>query len=221
MTKEEHPVTPTFSRRLLVLTSVLGMVVASLGLASAADASSSHTSGSTVESPPSGSISLTETGSTLLYPLWNLWVPAYTSKYPNVAVTTAGTGSGTGITDASNGTVDIGSSDAYLSPSEVSASPHLENIPLAISAQFIGYNVPGVSVHLKLDGNVLAEIYQGKVTNWNSSAIADLNKGVSLPNLPIVPLHRTDGSGDTFLFTTYLSKTEFCLGFQRGLQHQR
>ncbi len=125
-----------------------------------------------------------------------------------MSITTAGTGSGTGITDASNGTVDIGSSDAYLSPSEVSASPHLQNIPLAISAQIVAYNVPGVTAHLKLNGKVLSEIYQGQVTNWNASQIASINPGVTLPNLPIVTLHRSDGSGDTFLFTQFLSKTD-------------
>jgi phosphate transport system substrate-binding protein len=159
-----------------------------------------------VEKPPTAT--LTETGSTLLYPLWNLWVPGYQEKYPQVTIQTAGTGSGTGITDATNGTADIGSSDAYLSPSEVSATPSLLNIPLAISAQLVSYNIPGVTAHLKLTGKILSEIYQGKITNWNDPAITSINPGVTLPSLPIVTLHRSDSSGDTFLFTTYLSKTD-------------
>ena len=88
---------------------------------------------------------MTETGSTLLYPLFNLWAGGYSQTYPSVTVQTAGTGSGTGISDAENGTIDIGASDAYLAPSVTSANPDLKNIPLAISAQMITYNIPGVS----------------------------------------------------------------------------
>ena len=159
-----------------------------------------------VEKPPAES--LTETGSTLLYPLWNLWAPGYNQTYSNVTIQTAGTGSGTGITDATNGTADIGASDAYLSPSQVQASPTLLNIPLAISAQLVTYNIPGVTAHLKLTGKVLSQIYQGKVTTWNDQSITALNPGVTLPATPIVTLHRSDGSGDTFLFTQFLSKTD-------------
>ena len=159
-----------------------------------------------VETPSGGTV--TETGSTLLYPLFNLWAGGYSTKYPSTTIQTAGTGSGTGISEATTGTINIGASDAYLSPSEVSASPDLKNIPLAISAQIVAYNVPGVLSHLKLSGKVLSEIYQGTVTKWNASQITSLNPGVTLPNIPIVTLHRSDSSGDTFLFTTYLSKTD-------------
>ena len=157
-----------------------------------------------VEKPPAAN--LTETGSTLLYPLWNLWAPAYEHAYHQVTLTTAGTGSGTGIADAASGTVNVGSSDAYLSPSVVQATPGLLNIPLAISYQAIVYNIPGLNAHLKLNGGIIAGIYNGKITNWDSPAIARLNHGVKLPSLPIVALHRSDGSGDTFIFTQYLSK---------------
>ncbi|HWF17205.1 MAG TPA: phosphate ABC transporter substrate-binding protein PstS, partial [Acidimicrobiales bacterium] len=125
-----------------------------------------------------------------------------------VQVQTAGTGSGTGISDAENGTVEIGASDAYLAPSVVTSNPDLKNIPLAISAQIVAYNVPGVLSHLKLSGKVLSAIYQGTVTKWNASQIASLNPGVTLPDIPIVTLHRSDSSGDTFLFTSYLSKAD-------------
>jgi phosphate transport system substrate-binding protein len=159
-----------------------------------------------VETPPATTV--IETGSTLLYPLWNLWVGGYTTKFPNVKIQTAGTGSGTGIADATNGTANIGASDAYLSPADVTATPSLKNIPLAISAQLVAYNIPGVQAHLKLSGKLLSEIYQGKITTWNNAAITALNPGVTLPNMPIVTLHRSDSSGDTFLFTTFLSKTD-------------
>jgi phosphate transport system substrate-binding protein len=186
------------------------LTIATVGLALAASAG---TAAATVKLPKSGvekppKATLTETGSTLLYPLWNLWVPGYQQKFPQVTIQTAGTGSGTGITDATNGTADIGSSDAYLSPSEVSATPSLLNIPLAISAQLVTYNIPGVTAHLKLTGKILSEIYEGKITNWNDPAITAINPGVTLPSLPIVTLHRSDSSGDTFLFTTFLSKTD-------------
>jgi phosphate transport system substrate-binding protein len=159
-----------------------------------------------VEKPAAGTVS--ETGSTLLFPLFNLWSSGYSTTYPSVTIQTAGTGSGVGITDATNGTADIGASDAYLSPADVQASPGLLNIPLAISAQLITYNIPGVTAHLNLTGKLISSIYQGKVTNWNASAIAALNPGVTLPNLPIVTLHRSDSSGDTFLFSSFLSDTD-------------
>jgi phosphate transport system substrate-binding protein len=188
-----------------VALAVAGLALTSLVFSSAASATAKLPSGG-VEKPPGGTV--TETGSTLLYPLFNLWAGGYGTTYPSVTIQTAGTGSGTGISEATNGTIDIGASDAYLSPSDVTASPDLKNIPLAISAQIIAYNVPGVLSHLKLSGKVLSEIYQGTVTKWNASQIASLNPGVTLPSIPIVTLHRSDSSGDTFLFTTYLSKTD-------------
>jgi phosphate transport system substrate-binding protein len=157
---------------------------------------------------PTSSVSLEETGSSLLYPLFNLWVTGAKAKFPNIAVTTAATGSGTGISSAATGTVQIGASDAYLSNTEVSQYPGLMNIPLAISSQFVAYDVPNVSGHLKLTGMLLSQIYQGKITNWNDSQIASINPGVNLPNLPIVTVHRSDSSGDTFLFTSFLSDTD-------------
>jgi phosphate transport system substrate-binding protein len=162
-------------------------------------------------SPSTTPETVTETGSTLLYPLMGAWSEAYqkqfvnSSKAPLVTIETGGTGSGTGITDASTGTINIGASDAYLSSSDKASYPTMLNIALAISAQQVNYNLPTVKTPLKLDGTVLAGIYTGKITKWNDSAIAALNPGVSLPNMTIVPLHRADGSGDTFLFTSYLN----------------
>ncbi len=157
----------------------------------------------TVEKP--GSATIAEAGSSLLYPLWNLWAPGYNKADPQVTLQTAAGGSGKGISGATNGTLQIGSSDAYLSNAQKQKSPTLLNIPLAISAQEIYYNLPGVVTHLKLNGKILAEMYTGKITHWNTSAIASLNPGTTLPSTPVVTLHRIDGSGDTFLFTTYLS----------------
>jgi phosphate transport system substrate-binding protein len=191
--------------RALIAVVTACLALSSVVLSSAASASVKLPK-SGVETPSGGTVS--ETGSTLLYPLFNLWSGGYSQKYSSATIQTAGTGSGTGISEASNGTINIGASDAYLSPSEVSADPTLKNIPLAISAQLVAYNLPGVTTHLKLSGQILSKIYQGQITKWNDSAIASANPGVTLPATPIVTLHRSDSSGDTFLFTTYLSKAD-------------
>jgi phosphate transport system substrate-binding protein len=182
------------------------LALSSVVLSSAAASASTKLPKSGVETPAGGPVS--ETGSTLMYPLFNLWAGGYSEKYPSVTIQTAATGSGTGISEAENNTINIGASDAYLSPSVVQANPHLKNIPLVISAQLAEYNVPGVTAHLKLSGKVLSEIYQGQITKWNDSAIASANPGVTLPATPIVTLHRSDSSGDTFLWTSYLSKAD-------------
>jgi phosphate transport system substrate-binding protein len=165
---------------------------------------STYTGPALPTSPAKGPASITETGSTLLYPLFGSWATAYQKLYKQVTITAGGTGSGTGIADASTGTVDLGGTDAYLSSSDRASYPTMMNIAVAISAQQVNFNIPGVK-SLKLDGTVLAQIYSGKITNWDDSAIAALNPGVTLPSLKIVPLHRADSSGDTFLFTTYLN----------------
>jgi phosphate transport system substrate-binding protein len=172
--------------------------------------SSAGSGGPIPSTPAPGRQTLSETGSTLLYQLMRNWVSAYQRQYPNVSITTGGTGSGKGISEASAGTVNIGASDAYLSSGDLVQNPALLNIPLAISAQQVNYHVPGLSrgVHLKLNGSVLAQMYEGKITSWNDPAIRRLNPGVAIPGIPVVPLHRSDTSGDTFLFSSYLS-TQF------------
>lgn len=205
----------------LAITSAVGILLAACGSTSSGAQGSSPTTSaaskasaasvptfSSLETPPSSKVSLSEAGSTLLQPLFNIWAPAYEKQFPNISVTPSGGGSGAGISGASGGTINIGASDAYLSSAQVAKSPGLLNIPLAISAQMINYNLPGFTGNLKLNGQILSKIYQGKITNWNDSAIAAINPGVSLPNLKIVPLHRSDGSGDTFIFTQYLSKSD-------------
>lgn len=162
------------------------------------------------ESGPSGSsaVNINETGSSLLYPLFNLWVPVYTKASPNVRITTQSTGSGTGISQSIEGIAQIGASDAYISDAQMKQHPEMLNIPLAISMQMVNYNVPGLNdKHLKLSGPVLAGIYQGKIHNWDDPAIRKLNPGVHLPHHAIVPVHRSDGSGDTFIFTQYLASS--------------
>ena len=155
----------------------------------------------------SAAAELLETGSSLVYPLMNLWVPAYTKGHPNVKITTQSTGSGTGISQALAGVAQIGASDAYMSDAQLAGKKML-NIPLAISAQQVNYNVPGLNnVHLNLSGPVLGGIYGGTIKYWDDSEIKTINKNYAdkLPHQGIIPIHRADGSGDTFIFSQYLS----------------
>jgi len=154
-----------------------------------------------LEVPTSSKTPLTEAGSSLLYPLMAEWAPAF--KYASsIPVTAAAGGSGKGISYAIAGTINIGASDAYLPASDSTVI----NIPVSIAAQMVNYNIPGLSksVHLKLNATLLNEIYSGAITTWNDRAIRAINPGVQLPALKIVPLYRSDGSGDTFLFSSYL-----------------
>jgi phosphate transport system substrate-binding protein len=178
-----------------------------LGLLAAACSSSgspSATSSSTTSASATGK-TISETGSTLLFPLFGSWQTAYSSADPSLTITSGATGSGTGIADAATGLVNIGASDAYLSSSDLTQYPGLQNIPLTVAAVDVNYNVTGVKKPLNLNATVLAQIYTGKITMWNDPAIAKLNPGVSLPAEKIVTLHRADSSGSTFLFTSYLS----------------
>ncbi len=147
---------------------------------------------------------LVESGSSLLYPLFNLWVEDYQTINQGIQITTTSTGSGAGIAQAIKGLVQIGASDAYVSDGMEKAHPTILSIPLAISAQAVNYNLPGIT-GLKLSGPILAGIYTGSITKWNDPQIAAANPGVALPANAIVPVHRLDGSGDTFIFSQYLS----------------
>lgn len=155
--------------------------------------------------PSSSSVTLTETGSTLLYPVFNIWAGNYSAN----KITTAGTGSGAGISGAIAGTVVIGASDAFMTNTQVSQNPGILNIPILISSQYVSYNLPGLNGKaLNFSGPVLAGIYNGSISNWNNSQIAALNPGVAFPSHTIVPVHRSDGSGDTNMFTEFLSKSD-------------
>ena len=197
------------SLRTLLVAVPLVLVAAACGSNSTGGSSKPGASaGSVATTPATSKVALSETGATELYPLMNEWVPAYQAKYPNVTITTASTGSGAGISQAIARAVDIGASGAYLSEGQISAHKGLMNIALAIAAEEVHYNVPGVSEHLKLNGKVLAAMYEGTIKTWNDPQIVALNPGVNLPAIPVVPLHRSDGAGDTFVFTQYLSKQD-------------
>jgi phosphate transport system substrate-binding protein len=150
-------------------------------------------------------ITLTETGSTLLYPVFQAWIAGYKGVAPNIDLSAAGTGSGAGNEAAIAGSVRIGASDAYLSDKVAAQNPNILDIPLAISAQTINYNVPDLNrANIRLDGKTIAAIYTGAVTEWDDPAIKAMNPGVTLPHHTIVPVRRADDSGDTFIFTQFL-----------------
>ncbi len=150
-------------------------------------------------------IDVTEAGSTLLEPLMDLWGPNYTKLVNSHVIVSPGPGGSTiGQTEAEAGTIDIGGSDAYV------ANPKSEGVvdlPVAISSQLIVYDLSEDSAlnghHLNLNGTILAEIYEGTITNWDDPAIVAANPSVTMPNEPITPVVRSDGGGDTFLFSTY------------------
>jgi phosphate transport system substrate-binding protein len=149
--------------------------------------------------------SLTGAGSTLVAPfVENVFAPDFQSS-DGTSVTYGAVGSGAGITDISNKTVDFGASDAPLTSAQDQACTGCVEIPWALGATGLSYNLSGVS-HVNLSGPVIAEIYLGQITNWDAPAIAALNKGETLPNETITPVWRSDGSGDTYAFTSYLSK---------------
>ena len=147
---------------------------------------------------------ITGAGSSFVSPLVSVWTPAlgsafgYTLQYSPV-------GSGAGIAAITNRQVDFGASDAPLSPDQATACKGCVQIPWALSATSIAYNVPGAPVHLNLDGATISKIFLGQISNWNDPAIKALNKGAGLPDLKITPIYRSDGSGTTYNFTDYLS----------------
>ncbi len=150
-------------------------------------------------------ITLRESGSTLVEPLFKSWAADFGKDHPGVTLTTAGTGSGQGTAQVLSGAAEIGTSDAYLGDDEAAAHPQFLDIALAISAVTVDYNLPELKSPLKLDGPTLAGIYQGTIRSWDDRAIAALNPGAALPHHDIVPVRRADGSGDTFVFSQYLS----------------
>lgn len=144
-------------------------------------------------------------GSTLDYPAFTKWFEAYAAVNPGVQFNYQSIGSGGGQKQLLNQTVDFGASDAPMSDAAMRGAPgKILHLPIVAGGVAIIYNLPGAP-KLKLDGDTLANIYLGNITNWNDPKIAALNPGVSLPDLSIIPVHRSDGSGTTFIFTDYLS----------------
>jgi len=168
--------------------------------------SSSGSSGSSSASVGSAK-QLVGAGSTLVAPIMSQWQPTYDQQY-GVAVTYGAIGSGGGIESITGRTVNFGASDAPMTSAQATACKSCLEIPWALAATDVAYHVQGVPNNLKFTGPVLAKIWMGQITSWNDPAIQKLNPGVHLPSTKIVPVHRTDGSGDTFAFTNYLSHVD-------------
>jgi phosphate transport system substrate-binding protein len=144
-------------------------------------------------------------GSSLVNPLVQQFIPAIGSAY-GYSLSYASVGSGTGIANITARTVDFGASDAPLNPTQASACGSCVEIPWALSATTLSYNIPGVPNQIHLNGSTIASIFLGTITKWNDPAITKLNPKLTLPDLAITPVHRSDGSGDTYAFTDYLAK---------------
>jgi len=152
-----------------------------------------------------GTVSVTGAGSTFDYPVFTKWFEAYRKVDGDVQFNYQSIGSGGGIKNLTSLTVDFGASDAPMKDDALAAAPgKILHVPIVAGGVAIIYNLPG-NPKLKLDGDMLAGIYLGNLTKWSDARIAALNPDVALPDLAIVPVHRSDGSGTSFIFTDYLS----------------
>jgi phosphate transport system substrate-binding protein len=146
-------------------------------------------------------------GATFPFPIYSKWFSEYNKKYPNVQINYQSIGSGGGIRQLTAQTVFFGATDGPMTDEQMLAAPgRILHFPTVLGAVVPVYNIPGVSAELKFTGTVLADIFLGKITKWNDQAIAGLNSGVSLPSVDITIVHRSDGSGTTYIFADYLGK---------------
>jgi phosphate transport system substrate-binding protein len=193
------------------LITVLLLALAGAGCGGSGGGSSSGSSGE--------SKVLVGAGSTLVAPLLAQWSNDYAKK-TGVTITYGAIGSGGGIAQITAKTVDFGASDAPFTPDQASACKDCVQLPWALGATLASYNLKGAPAKLKLSGPVLADIFLGKITHWNDPAIAKLNPGATLPSTAITPVYRSDGSGDTYAFTDYLSKVSPEWKSSRGVSTQ-
>jgi phosphate transport system substrate-binding protein len=156
---------------------------------------------------PAAAQSLTGAGATFPNPIYTKWFDAY-SKKTGVQINYQSIGSGGGIRQFTEGTVDFGATDGPMNESQIqSLSGNVLHLPTVLGAVVVTYNLPSLGeTKLKFDGNVLVEIFLGRVTKWNDPKIAALNPGVKLPNNDLIVVHRSDGSGTTYVFTDFLNK---------------
>jgi phosphate transport system substrate-binding protein len=150
-------------------------------------------------------------GATFPYPIYSKWFDEYHKKFSNIQINYQSVGSGAGIKQVTEGTVDFGASDGPMNDEQIKAytdkhGSGILHFPTVLGAVVPIYNVPGVSAALNFTPEALAGIFLGRVTKWNDPAIASANKGVNLPANDIIVVHRSDGSGTTYIWTDYLSK---------------
>ena len=154
---------------------------------------------------PAGSVQLNASGATFPQPLYEDWAFAYNQVDPSVVINYGGGGSGQGIKDIKAGNVDFAGSDAALTDQDYQEKPDLQMLPTVAGAEVLAYNVKGITSSITLNADVVAGIYLGKIEKWSDPAIAALNPGITFPDTAINVVHRSDGSGTTFIFTNYLS----------------
>ncbi|HEX4576455.1 MAG TPA: phosphate ABC transporter substrate-binding protein PstS [Edaphobacter sp.] len=146
-------------------------------------------------------------GATFPYPIYSKWFSEYKEVNPGVQINYQSIGSGGGIQQVTSGTVDFGAADVPMTDEQLAkAKVKVMALPTVLGAVVPVYNIPGVNKDLNFSGDVIADIYLGKISSWNDPRIAKDNPGVSLPNNAILPVYRSEGSGTTFIFTDYLSK---------------
>lgn len=167
--------------------------------------SSKTSTGGVAGAQKTTSKTLVGAGSTLVAPLIAQWESPY-STAKGVTITYGGIGSGGGIQQISDRTVDFGASDAPLTPDEAKSCHGCVMVPWALAATTVSYNVSGVSKPLRLTGPVIADMYLGTIKTWDDPRIRKLNPGVTLPSTAVKPIYRSDASGDTYAFTDYLSR---------------
>jgi phosphate transport system substrate-binding protein len=169
------------------------------------DGSNSSTASSTASS--GGGADLTGAGATFPYPIYSKWFSDYANA-TGIKINYQSIGSGGGVRQISEQTVDFGASDGPMSDEELAKAKGgpILHIPTVLGADVITYNVPGVTAVLKLTPSVIADIFMGRIKKWNDTRLASLNPGVSLPSQDILVVHRSDGSGTTYIFTDYLDK---------------
>ncbi len=146
-------------------------------------------------------------GATFPYPIYSKWFAEYNKMHPNVEINYQSIGSGGGIRQVSNQTVFFGATDGPMTPDQLQAAPgKILHFPTVLGAVVPIYNIEGVSQELKFTGPLLADIFLGKITKWNDPAIAKVNPGVNLPGTDITVVHRSDGSGTSYIWVDYLAK---------------
>jgi phosphate transport system substrate-binding protein len=154
-----------------------------------------------------GPITLNGAGATFPYPLYSKWFAEYNRLHPDIRINYQSIGSGGGIAQVQKGTVDFGASDAPLSDQQLKEMGRpIVLVPTVAGAVAMTYNLPGVSTGLRLTGEDVVDIYMGQITKWNDKRIQANNSSVKLPDMPITVVHRSDGSGTSFIFTSYLSE---------------
>jgi phosphate transport system substrate-binding protein len=157
--------------------------------------------------PALAQTTLNGAGATFPYPMYSKWFNEYHNAHPDIQINYQSIGSGGGIRQVLAGTVDFGASDGPMSDEQLSqAKVKILHVPTVLGAVVPAYNVPGITGEVNFTPEMLSGIFLGKITNWNDKAIASANKDVKFPDQPIIVVHRSDGSGTTYIFTDYLSK---------------